>query len=156
MSVLTLVAACGASRSVAQRAAACPLSHRDSVFLAGGPVYRDCAVDSKAKLIPASAKVDYRPSRVGNACYTVELQMVVDASGKPEPSTIQMIRTNDGAFADAVLQTVPSLRYEPATLEQARVRQIVFEKQTMGTMVVAVPAGRSPPPSSAVPRKPNC
>jgi guanidinobutyrase len=55
----------------------------------GGPVYRDCAVDTKAKRI-TSPRVDYRPSRPGNNCYAVEFQVVVDTMGKPEVGTAEI------------------------------------------------------------------
>jgi hypothetical protein len=151
-------AACGASRTAAQRGASCPLTQRDSAYLAGGYVYRDCAVSVKAKLIPGSQRVDYRPTRVGNACYSAELEFVVDTLGKVETPTVQIVRTTDRAFAEAVMANAPTWRYEPARLDGKLVRQIVLEKSAMATGVVVVPAGQSPPPpgARAGARRPTC
>lgn len=148
--------ACAGSRNVESRMAACPLTPRDSAFLGGGPVYRDCAVDSKAKLITNSVRNDYRPTaRPGNNCYAVEVRMVVDPTGKPEPATVELIRTNDRAFADAVIADAPTWRFEPAMLEHKPVRQIVTEKRTIASVMVVVPAGQSPSRSTASGRRPT-
>jgi hypothetical protein len=153
-----IVVACGASRNASTRGAACPLTQRDSAYLAAGIVYRDCAVSARAKLIPSSVRIDYRSTQVRNGCYTAEIEMVVDTLGKVEVPTAQIIRTNDRAFAEAALANISTWRFEPARIEGKAVRQIVLEKPTLGTVVVAVPAGSSPPPRGAggPPRPPRC
>jgi hypothetical protein len=158
--VLALIATagCGNSRTVAQRLDACPLAQRDSALLDGGPVYRDCAVEVKAKFIASSAtRIDYSPpTGAKSSCSSVEVQMVVDTAGKPEVSTVQVFRANDRPFADAVLATAGSWRFEPAMLQGARVRQIVVEKRTVMSMLVAVPAGQGPPRSPSRGQRPVC
>ena len=152
---LIVAAACASTKGPVNREAACPLTQRDSVFLGGGPVYRDCAVDTKAKRI-SSARIDYRPSRPGNNCYAVEFQVVVDTTGKAEVGTAQIIRATDRSLADAVISSLPGWRFEPAKLGGAHVRQIALEKYTMASVTVVVPAGQSPPPSTRPPRPPSC
>jgi hypothetical protein len=155
---LVAAAACGASRSAETRGAACPLTQRDSAYLAGGFVYRDCAVSVRAKLVPTSMRIDYRPTQVRNGCYTAEIEMVVDTLGSAEVRTAQIIRTNDRGFAEAALANISTWRFEPARIDGKAVRQIVLEKPTMSTMVVVVPAGSSPPPrgSGGGARAPRC
>ena len=87
-SILTLAAAsavtiaCGASRNAETRGAACPLTQRDSAYLAGGIVYRDCAVSARAKLIPNTKRIDYRPGQARNSCFSAEIEVVVDLAGR--------------------------------------------------------------------------
>jgi hypothetical protein len=154
---LTLAVACATTKTAGLRGASCPLTQQDSAFLGRGPVYRDCAVDKKARLVQQTARVDYRPTRPGNGCYSADVELVVDTLGKPEISTVRVIRANDRGFADAMVASVPGWQFEPATIAGQRVRQIVNEHQAMGTVVVAVPAGSAPPPSgSRMVRPPSC
>jgi hypothetical protein len=156
-STLIVAAACGASRSSASRESGCPLTQQDSVFLARGPVYRSCAVSPAAKLVPTSRVIDYRPSRPSNSCSSVEVEMVVDTLGRVESQTAQVLRTNDRAWADAVVASLSTWRYEPARLEGRPVRQIVLERPIMSSIVVAVAPGQSPQSAArAVPRRPSC
>ena len=154
---LLLAVACASAKSAGPRGASCPLTQQDSAFLGRGSVYRDCAVDTKAKLVQQTARIDYRPTRPGNACYSADVELVVDTLGKPEISTVRVIRANDRGFADAMVASVPGWQFEPATLGGKRVRQIVNQHQAIGTVVVAVPAGSPPPPSgSRMVRPPSC
>lgn len=153
---LTIGAACASTKGPVNREAACPLTQRDSVFLGGGPVYRDCAVDIKAKRI-TSPRVEYRPTTPGNNCYAVEFQVVVDTTGKPELGTAQIVRATDRSLADAVISSLQGWRFEPAKLHGAHVRQIAVEKYTIATATVVVPAGQTPSPSMRRPgRAPSC
>ena len=149
-----LVAACAPSLS--KRQAMCQLTARDSAYLGEGPVYRDCAVGRRAKLILSSAQIDYRPTRPG--CSSVELEMVVDALGIPERETVHVLRTNNDEMAVAVVASVRNWRFEPATIDTTPVRQIVNTSRTVSTFSVVVPAGQSPEgaASRAVPRVPKC
>ena len=92
---------------------------------------------------------------MGSACYSADLLFVVDSAGRPESSTVQVVRTTDRAFADAVVETVALWRYEPAIRDGVRVRQIVTTHQAIASVVVAVPAG-SPPPSRPPLNMPRC
>ena len=141
--VATLAAACASTGGAAGRARR-GLTRQDSTYLAGGPVYRDCAVDTKARLVTTGLHADYRPNRDG--CYSAEVEFVVDAAGVPEPRSIRTVRTNDPAFAEALAAFVPGLKYEPARIGGTAVRQIVSERQSFTAATVLVPKG-SPPPS---------
>lgn len=128
------------------RRAACELSASDSVLARGRPLFRNCAVDRSARFVTnGGTRPDYRPSAPRTACYSTEVEFVVDATGKPETSTARVARGNDPAFGDAVLATLASWRYEPAIRDGVPVRQIVTSHQSMSTSVVIVPKGSSPP-----------
>lgn len=136
----------------------CGLRASDSVYAATGPVYRDCAVDSKATLLVANQRIDFQPPpRSATACYSAEVEFVVDANGSPEMQTARIVRSTDQSFGQAVLTAVAGWRYKPAEREGHRVRQIVEDRRMAQSMVVVVPAG-SPPPSGPPPRTalPRC
>lgn len=135
----------------------CELRRTDSVFAATGPVFRDCAVDGKASLLVANARIDFQPPRAVTNCYSAEVEFVVDTNGTPELQTARIVRTTDQSFGQAVLTAVAGWRYKPAERDGHRVRQIVEDRRMAQTAVVIVPAG-SPPPSGPPPRTavPRC
>src|SRR5262245_45417860 len=63
--VITAACAKAPPRTAAERQSACPLTQDDSAFLSRGPVYRECAVDTKAKLITSTAHTSFTPPRAG-------------------------------------------------------------------------------------------
>ena len=133
----------------------CALTARDSLYLAEGPVYRDCAVERRATPVDQSARPELdltEPPPGGKACYSVELEFVVDTAGVPEEGTTTVVRTNNPDLATAIAAVVPRWRYRPATINGKRVRQIVHDKKSISEVVVAVPAGETPRP----PRMPRC
>jgi len=132
----------------------CQLADRDSVFLSAGPVFRDCAVDRPAKSVRLT-NTDYRPTPSRTTCYSADLEFVVDVVGMPETRTARVIRTNDQAFAEAVLASLSAWNYDPAVRGGTPVRQIVTEHRVMSAMIVTVPAGSGPPSRGSV-RPPNC
>ena len=135
----------------------CPLRERDSTFVAGGPVFRDCAVDVKARFVSGNQRPDFRPTAVRNDCYFADLEFVVSPSGTPETQSARIERTNDQGYADAVMATLGTWKYEPSMRAGVAVRQIVSEHRAMSTVVLRVPAGGSPP--SGPPggqRQPSC
>jgi hypothetical protein len=150
LAAIPLAAACASAGGAAGARGECLLSAEDSVYLSGGPVFRDCAVDQAARLTTPNAPIDYRPSasaRSGNrACWLAELQFVVNAAGVPEKETAKIVRTTDPGFAEAVLSSLPSWRYRPAEKEGIPVRQIVRERRAIALAVVAVGSGQSPRP----------
>src|SRR5215218_5396816 len=117
------VIGCATSRSGASRGTACSLTQQDSVLLFQGPVYRACAVSPAAKLVPSSRQINYRPARPSNTCSSVEFEMVIDTLGRVESPTAHVVRTNDRDWADAVIASLSTWRYEPARLEGKPVRQ---------------------------------
>lgn len=127
----------------------CDLLKADSIYLAGQSLYRDCAVDERARLITSQVTPDFRPSG-DRSCYSAVVQFVVDSAGTPEEATVRVIRSNSAQFADAVLALVPQLRYRPARKNGVPVRQIVQESRTVA--LVAARVGSGPPPAP----RPGC
>jgi hypothetical protein len=155
--MVLLVPAC-ASRPTAG-ASRCPLTSNDSVFAARGPVYRQCDVDKRARWINREAvRTNYRPPPPpvarrgsGTICYDGELEFVVDERGLPELETARVLRATDPEVGNAVLQSLPQWRFEPAQKGGTPVRQIVKERHIVGAMTVAVVVvrqGERPPVSS--------
>ncbi|HSQ31104.1 MAG TPA: energy transducer TonB [Gemmatimonadaceae bacterium] len=114
-------------------------------------------MDGKASLLVANPRIDFQPPRAVTACYSAEVEFVVDTNGTPEMRTARIVRTTDQSFGQAVLTAVASWRYKPAQRDGRRVRQIVEDRRMAQSMIVAVPAG-SPPPSGPPPRTalPRC
>ena len=145
--VVLLCAACASAPAAGARDS-CVLEARDSVFLARGPVFRDCAVDRKAKLVASSARPDFRPSmdrtpQLGTTCYSAEVRLVVTPEGTVEPGSFRLVTATSPAFGQAVLESVPAWRYRPAQLDGKPVRQIVQEKQMVAIRVSVEGQGRS-------------
>lgn len=138
-------AACASARGGSTSQAACALPERDSVFLLGRPLYRECAVDRQARLVTAGVRPDFHPATPRSTCYSTDLEFVVDSTGKPEVQTARIVRTNDQEFGASTLATLASWKYEPAMRERIPVRQLVTEHKTLSAMVVVVPKGSSPP-----------
>jgi hypothetical protein len=134
----------------------CGLRPSDSSFAAGGPVFRDCAVDAKAQALNPSARIDFQPPRGGGNCYSAEVEFVVNTAGFPETNTARLVRANDQSFGDAVLSAVRTWRYQPARKDGKPVRQIVDERRTAQTAVVVVPAGGSLPSRPPANAPPSC
>lgn len=153
--VAIAIGAC-ANATSASRAAACTLTAADSVFLKGGPVYRDCAVDHRVQSVDRSTRPNFRPEvslDFREACYSAEIQFVVDETGMPETEDARVIHSNNPAFASAAIEALSHWRYRPAVLNGVAVRQITTEKFGMSAVVVAVPAGQVPRPPV---RRPVC
>jgi hypothetical protein len=140
-----VMAACASAGGGRTSQAACALPERDSAFLLGRPVYRECGVDRQARRLTANVRPDFRPATPRSTCYSTDLEFVVDSTGKPEVQTARILRANDQEFGASMLATLPSWKYEPATRDRIPVRQIVTEHKMLSTMVVVVPKGSSPP-----------
>jgi hypothetical protein len=149
--VLGTGAACasGSSRSAQD----CTLAAADSVYLAAGPLYRDCAVDRPARATARPVQFS-PPARVLNrdvTCYNAEVQLIVNANGQPEPGTAKLLRGNDALFSDAVMASIESWHYQPALLAGRPVRQIVKDRVSRALVVTTTvtssgSAGRPPRP----------
>lgn len=149
--IATVVIAVGCSSAPRNAGATrCQLTASDSVYLADGPVYRDCAVDRKAK-ISGRRNVDFTSAHVptlGRRCYTVEVEFVVWPAGVPEAETARIVSSNDKVLERAVLASFPSWRYQPARREGMPVRQIVKERLALMAVAVAV---RTTSPTQGLP-----
>ena len=100
----------------------------DSAALHRGPVYRDCEVDRPARLRTVDLPLDYNPPTGGlgaSRCLRAEFQFVVDTTGRAELATVRPGNSNDRGLENAVRGNLGQLRYEPARLAGARVRQLV-------------------------------
>jgi hypothetical protein len=109
-------------------------------------VYRDCAVDRRARLVRHGDLSSYRPpSNV--SCLKAELEFVVDADGRPEVVTAKVISASEPAFGEALLESLPGWRYAPAQKAGVAVRQIVRERQAIAKVAVAVSSGGASRPT---------
>jgi hypothetical protein len=144
--MLALACASGGGSS-GNRVSGCRLAAQDSVFLARGPVYRDCAVDVRAVQLN-NVPLDYRPTTVprGTRCYEAQLLFVVDTRGVPEVETARVVRASDSGLSEALLRTLPQWRYRPAQKDGVPVRQIVTMRREIAVGVVVVRSGSPPPP----------
>jgi hypothetical protein len=140
----TLAACAGSSHS--SSGAPCGLTPGDTVFLKRGAVYRDCAVDQRAKMVTRVAPEFRSSAASGGACYSAELEFVVGTDGMPESDDAQVLRTNDPSFAAAVVAVLSRWHYNPGLVHGVPVRQIVKEKIAIASVIVAVPAGQTPRP----------
>lgn len=127
----------------------CALRPQDSTFSVAGTVYRDCAVTTKAVLLTKDIHPDFQPPLKSGGCYVAEMEYVVNEQGAIEAKTARIVRTNDQAFAEAVVSILPQWKFAPAKLNDVPVRQIVSDKQQMMTMRIAMPAGSSPSSAAA-------
>jgi TonB family protein len=82
---------------------------------------------------------DFRAQSMRTACYYANLEFVVDTTGRVEEGSVRVINTNERTLGEALVEVVPSWRYEPARLDGARVRQITTQHYTVATGVVVVP-----------------
>jgi hypothetical protein len=154
--IAIIAAACASAGGKSAQRTGCDLPDRDSVFALSGPVYRECGVDRVARRLPNNVHPDFRPTAARTACYSADLEFVVDTMGKPEIQTARIVRANDQGFAAAVVATLTLWKYEPAVREKRPVRQIVTTHESMSTAVVVVPAGSSPPTGPPRQRLPTC
>lgn len=111
----------------------------DSAALSHGLVYRDCDVDRPARLRTVDLPVNYTPPGGfgGSRCLRVEFQFVVDTTGRVEPATVRTRSANDRGLENAVRGNLAQLRYDPARLAGASVRQVVLFTRAMSPIVPA-------------------
>lgn len=143
-----------ASSGISTHQQGCALEPGDTLYLRDGPVYRECAVEQRATAVDRSAHPEFNrssPPPGGQACYTAEVEFVVDEQGAPEVETATVLRTNNREYAQAVVTAIARWRYSPALLHGSPVRQIVREQQKMTVAVVAVRAGDVPRPPARAP-----
>ena len=147
IAVVLGLAGCASAGGAAGQHRDCGLRPSDSAFAVSGPVFRDCAVDTKAQAVTPNARFDFQPERggAGDACYSAEVEFVVNEAGSPEMKTAKVVRTNDQTFAQAFLTAVGTWRYRPAVKDGHPVRQIVDEQRKVQTATVMVRAGSGPP-----------
>lgn len=131
----------------------CALRAQDTVFVARGVVYRDCAVDVKARVL-SRITPDY--SATPGGCASAMLEFVVDTAGRADVATARVVRSNNALFAESVMRTISQVRFAPATRDGVKVQQILVYGLTSSSVVVRVSAGSPPPPRGTMPRTQRC
>ena len=166
--LLAIVAACsakqtslspaGAGAQTAARADAkpCDRSDQDSSSYAHVPLYRECAVDVKARPNGRAARPEFMPPKTDGGCYFVAIEVVVDSSGIPEPRTARVLRTNDSMFATAVLSTIPTFGFSPARIGGVAVRQIFELSTALTTYASKSAANPTGPIGPSAGKRPPC
>jgi hypothetical protein len=149
-SLVALVAVVGCAGRT-KRTDACQPVPEDQ-WIGGTPVFRDCSVDRVARPSGPTARVQFTPS-TAQYCVRAIIDVVVDDSGRPIPSSARTVRSNDHAYLQAVIASLDARRYEPAQLDGRNVPQIVRIDVAMAARTARVVAG-SPMPQA--PRRPSC
>lgn len=86
-------------------------------------------VDSAAVRDPTSAAPAYPPAMMSlNIEGTAMMKFVVDTSGRVDLGTVQTIAATNPAFAHAVLDALPKMRFHPARMGSTAVRQLAMEE----------------------------
>ena len=95
----------------------------DSSWLAAGPVYQNCEVDTPARMtVP---RVDYRPPL--NECgqtYQARVSFVLDTLGQVEANTVRLVAASPRAYGAAVAAAVTHAHGTPAQKAGQKVRQL--------------------------------
>ncbi|HWH52113.1 MAG TPA: hypothetical protein VN651_11270 [Gemmatimonadaceae bacterium] len=143
----------GSAVASSRRSAPCNLRSEDSLYVVGGPLYRDCGVDRPAHLVTSNVNPEFRVTGIPRTCYQATVEFVVSAVGAPEPGTLRVLSANDDQFADAMRVMVTHLRYSPGMKDGAAVRQIVTERRAAAvrTEVGQTPGSLSVPTSGSAP-----
>lgn len=79
-----------------------------------------------ARQIPGTGNMQYPDLlRAANVEGEVLAQFVVDREGKVEPGTFRVLKSNHDLFTQAVKVALPDMRFYPAEVRGARVKQVV-------------------------------
>lgn len=89
-------------------------------------VYFDFQVDRPVNPIPGSGSPRY-PAALRSAGVSGEVlaQFVVGTDGRVDVSTFKAVRSTDAQFTQAILDALPSMRFTPAQVGDAAVKQLV-------------------------------
>lgn len=95
---------------------------------AGGRAYQAFEVDRPAAIVkPATPKYPSDLQRDGIAG-SVQVEYVVDSTGKADMTTFKVLATRHNLFTAAVRDAVSKLRFTPAELGGRKVRQVVTQE----------------------------
>jgi TonB family protein len=97
---------------------------RDSV-LATGEVLHEYRVTKPALLKKAAALRYPDALRKNNIAGSVLVQFVVDTLGRPEMSTVKVLKSSDELFTREVLSVIPSMEFTSAEADGHKVKQFV-------------------------------
>lgn len=86
-------------------------------------------VDSAAVRDPSSAAPSYPPAMMSlNIEGAATIRFVVDTTGHVDLGTVQTLTATNPAFAHAVLEALPRMRFHPARVGSTAVRQTAMEE----------------------------
>ena len=108
-----------------QAAPPCDRTDQDRSKTPHLPLYQGCAVDVQATPPVDAVRPNFEPDRRTAFCYSAMLEVAVDTAGVPEMQTLRVVRATHPNFARAVSRMVPTMRFQPARLGGAPVRQLV-------------------------------
>lgn len=92
----------------------------------GGGVFDERHVDRAVAPLPGNRPPDYPPMlRAAAVEGEVLVRFIVDAEGRVERSSLEIVRTTHTLFAESVRRWLPATRYAPAEFGGAKVRQHV-------------------------------
>lgn len=95
----------------------------------GGRVFDEHVVDRAVAPVPGNRAPDYPPMlRTAGVAGEVFVQFIVDAEGRVERSSLEIVRTTHALFAESVRRWLPATRYAPAEFGGAKVRQLVEQR----------------------------
>lgn len=122
----------------------------DSAWLVAGPVDRDCEVDRAAKQKGDEPRLDdghFKELAPTFGCKEIVLEIIIGSDGLVDTTATRLISSDHQALTLAVRETLGSLRFEPATLNREKVRQLVVYRRgvTRGGGVQAFRLGRINP-----------
>jgi len=122
-----------AAAPAAVSSSSCEITNDTLVLKPGGPVYRDCGVDERARIM-SKTNIEFRPQgRANENCFRTSVEFVVDENGHVVPETMRFVRRTDAAFQEAVIRAIPNWKYLPARRAGAPVRQLVREDPMVST-----------------------
>ena len=116
-------------------------------------------VTQAAQQIPGTGNLRYPDTlRMANVEGVVLAQFVVDANGQFEPGSFKVLRSSHRMFTQSVELAIPAMRFTPAELRGARVRQLVqqpftFSLSRSDSPAPSAPAVRPPAATGAVVRQ---
>ena len=95
----------------------------------GDRVFDERVVDRAVAPVPGNRAPDYPPMlRTAGVEGEVFVRFIVDAEGRVERPSVEIVRTTHTLFAEAVRRWLPATSYAPAEFGGAKVRQLVEQR----------------------------
>ncbi|MBK7906517.1 MAG: TonB family protein [Gemmatimonadetes bacterium] len=109
-----------------------PAARRDSARVAADSIakragYVDFKVDTQVVFAPGGSPSPSYPDILRSAGVSGEvvMQIVIDTSGLPLPTTLKVVRKSHDLFDASVRAVVPQMRFVAATVGEQKVRQLI-------------------------------
>lgn len=118
-------------RSTGPRGAVPTVARRVTAPSPGGETFFEFQVEETVNSIPGGVTVRYpdalRTAGAGGQALSgrVDVQFVVDTTGRPLAGTVRVLRSTHPAFAEVVRAAVPEWRFRPARVGGRPVKQLV-------------------------------